>query len=139
MPDQLVLVDSSVWIRFFRARGAEPASTLLEQLLLEKRVATNWLVRLELLSGAPSEEAYQSLDADLAALHQLPLTDAAFQAASALRWQLHRKGLVTPVVDSLIAACAIYYGCALLHDDQHFRLIARHTPLHILPLRAVKR
>ena len=132
----LVLVDSSIWIRFFRARTADPASHLLVSLLHDKRVATNWLIRLELLSGAPSENAYHSLDMDLAALHQLPLTDAVFHAASLQRWQLHRQGTVVPTVDSLIAACALYYDCALLHDDRHFRVIARHAPLRLHPLHA---
>ena len=139
MPTRLVLVDSSAWIHFLRHGDSHPIATLLKTLLQQDMVAAIWLIRLELLSGTSTEEAYRALDADLAALHQLALSEALFQAASVLRWQLHRHGVVVPVVDSLIAACAIYYGCALLHDDQHFRLIARYTPLHILPLRALKR
>ena len=129
MPEPLILVDSSIWIHFFRSRTADPTCALLESLLQAKRVATTWLIRVELLSGAPTKAAYDALDADLAALPHLEMTDAVFQLAGALRWHLHRKGTVVPVVDSVIAACALHYECALLHEDKHFRLIAKHVPL----------
>lgn len=91
MREPLVLVDSSIWIHFLRKRTADPPADLLSALLRDKRVATNWVIRLELLSGASTREAYESLDADLAALHQLPLTEKVFYAASLLRWQLHPR------------------------------------------------
>ena len=138
MRKRLVLVDSSVWIHFLRTGDAHPTALTLQALLRQDLVATTWLIRLELLSGTPTEEAYRVLDADLAALRQLALTDTLFQAASLLRWELHRKGVVVPVVDSLIAACAISYDCALLHDDRHFRLIARHAPLRLHPVPAAR-
>lgn len=133
MGKRFVLVDSSVWIRFFRNRAADPTCALLESLLRQKLVATNWLIRLELLSGASTKEAYDALDQDLAALRQLTLNEELFRGASALRWQLHQKGVVIPVVDSIVAACAFFYDCTLLHDDRHFRLIARHAPLRLHP------
>jgi predicted nucleic acid-binding protein len=128
-----VLVDSSVWIRFFRTRTPDPTCSLLETLLQQKRVATLWLIRLELLSGTSTPDAYAALDQDLAALRQLALTDELFRAAGQLRWQLARQGVTVPLVDSVIAACAIVYDCLLLHDDQHFTAIARHAPLRIHP------
>ena len=138
MRKRLVLADSSAWIHFLRTGDLHPTALILQTLLRQDLIAINWVVRLELTSGTPTEEAYRALDADLTALRQLAMTGALFQAASLLRWKLHRKGLVIPVVDSLIAACAIYYDCALLHDDRHFRLIACHVPLRILPLRAAR-
>ena len=134
MRKRAVLVDSSIWIRFLRHATPDPACDLLTSLLRQKLVTTNWLIRLELLSGAPTEDAYHALDADLAALRQLPLTEPLFQAAGVMRWRLHRKGVIIPVVDSLIAACAIHYDCALLHADRHFQLLARHTPLTLQPV-----
>lgn len=133
MRKQPVLVDSSIWIRFLRSRSQDATGALLESLLRQKLVATTWLIRLELLSGTPTREAYQALDQDLAALHQLALTNELFQTAGLLRWQLHHKGLVIPMVDSIIATCAIYYNCLLLHEDRHFSLIARHVPLPVHP------
>ena len=137
MPKRLVLFDSSAWIHFLRHSDSHPIALLLKTLLQQDVVATTWLIRLELLSGTPTEEAYHALDADVAALRQLALTDAIFQAASRLRWQLQRKGLAISTIDVLIAACALHYDCTLLHDDRHFHLIARHAPLRLHPLGVV--
>lgn len=134
MSEPLVIVDSSVWIHFLRSPTDPPAAPLVA-LLKDARVATNWLIRIEVLSGALTAEEYRGFDDDISMLVQLPLTDAVYQSASTLRWQLLRSGVTIPVVDTLIAACAIHYGCSLLHDDQHFRLIARHAPLRLYPLR----
>ena len=139
MRKRLVLVDSSAWIHFLRAAGSHPTASALQHILQEDLVATNWLIRLELLSGTSTDDAYQSLDEDLAALRQLDFTESLFHAASRLCWQLARRGVAVPVIDSLIAACALHYDCALLHDDRHFRLIARHAPLRLHPLRVSTR
>ena len=136
MSKPLVLADSSAWIHFLRHGDTHPIAILLKTLLQQDIIATTWIIRLELLSGTPTEEAYRALDADVAELRQLHLTDSLFQAASVLRWQLQRKGLVIPVVDCLIATCAIFYHCTLLHDDRHFPLIAQHMPLRLYPVHA---
>ena len=136
MTKPLVLADSSAWSHFLRQGDSHPSGILLKTFLQQDVVATTWIIRLELLSGTPTEEAYRALDADVAELRQLPLTDPLFQAASALRWRLQRKGIAIPVTDCLIATCAIFYDCALLHDDRHFPLIARHAPLRLYPAHA---
>ena len=128
-----MLVDSSAWIHFLRAGDTHPSADALHDLLRQDVVATNWIIRMELLGGVSTEEAYNTLDADLASLRQLPLTDAFFQAAGAWRWRLQRRGAAVPLADALIAACALYYDCALLHDDRHFLLVARHAPLRLHP------
>ena len=133
MNEPMVLVDSSVWIHFIDRGPADPFYAPMVALLKDTRVATNWLIRIEVLSGTLTEDIYRMRDVDLSALRQLELTEAVYQSASVLRWQLLRRGATIPVVDTLIAACAIYYGCSLLHDDQHFRLIARHAPLRLHP------
>ena len=103
-------------------------------LIGQKRATINWLIRIELLTGALTAESYRELEGDLSALRQLELTNVVFQTACVLRWQLQRRGVTIPLVDVLIAACAIHYDCTLLHDDHHFRLLARHTPLKLYPL-----
>jgi predicted nucleic acid-binding protein len=49
--------------------------------------------------------------------------------ASLLVFNLRRKGITIPHTDILIAACAMSEGCVLLHADNHFDIIARHTDL----------
>ena len=138
MSEPLVLVDSSVWIRFWRNGSANPLCESVVALLKQERVSTNWLIRIEVLSGTPTEEIYRARDADFAELRQIELMNAVYQSAAALRWQLMHRGITIPVMDTLIAASAICHGCELLHDDEHFRLIARHAPLRFHPASAAR-
>lgn len=125
-----VLVDSSAWVAFFRDEACDPQHPL-SPLAAEKRLATNWVIRLELLTGATSEEDYRSLEGQLRDLRDLQLTDEVWTSAARLRWILRRQGALFSVPDIVIASCAMVYDCELLHADRHFDLIAKHAPLKI--------
>jgi len=126
----LVLVDSSAWVEFFLDASPSPTHPLL-QLGEEKRIATNALIRVEVLTGARDETNYKFLEQRLQELHELPLTEEVWQQAAHLRWALRRRGLNLPTVDVVIATCAMAHECEVLHADRHFALIARHTPLKV--------
>ena len=130
MSEPLVLVDSSVWIRHL-TRHAADASRHIDELLNAHRVATNAVIRLELLTGARDEAQYADLEDALHGLHDLPLSDAVWRRAERLRFTLRSRGRVIPVPDVLIACCALVHDCAILHADRHFDAIARATPLKI--------
>jgi predicted nucleic acid-binding protein len=126
----LILVDTSAWLRVLPPRGGP--STLAERvraLLSADQVATTGLIRLELLSGARSQVDLQSLSGMLAALHQLPVPEERWDEAARLGFLLRRHGLRVPFADILIAAVAIAAGASVLHVDRHFDLIAAHAPL----------
>ncbi len=125
-----VLVDSSAWVAFFRDEQHDPHHPL-RLLAGEKRLATNWVIRLELLTGAMSEADYRSLEGQLRDLRELQLTEDVWASAARLRWILRRQGALFSVPDIVIASCAMAYDCELLHTDRHFDLIAKHAPLKI--------
>jgi predicted nucleic acid-binding protein len=132
MSNRHVLVDTSVWVPYLRGNPqdlAHPIRLLGE----EDRLATNWLIRVELLSGAASDQDYAILADQLKQLHQLAMSDEAWSATARLRWLLHRKGILVPVVDVAIASSAIVADCELLAVDRHFDIIAKHAPLKIYP------
>lgn len=106
----------------------------LEDLLRTHRVATNEVVRLEVLTGAMDEAQYAELADTFEGLHVLPLSGAIWKRAERLRFDLRRRGHLIPVPDVLIACSALIYGCELLHADRHFDLMARFTPLRIFQL-----
>lgn len=97
----------------------------------EKRLVTNRIIQLEVLTGAPDESTFRTLTWEFEALQRLPLTDEVWERADNLRWQLRRRGLLTSVPDIVIASCALVYECELLHVDRHFDLIAKYAPLQI--------
>lgn len=137
MSSVAVLVDTSVWIPYLR-RGHQPSHHPIRQLGEENRLATNWLVCAELLSGAADEADYAALARQLQALRHIDLLEDVWAHAARLRWALRRQGLNIPLVDTAIASSAIVHECELLHFDRHFDLIARHAPLKLYNAKSTK-
>lgn len=130
MNDQLILIDSSIWIEYLAERGA-PIGNTVAGLLKEHRVATNDVIRMEILTGARDEKQYNDLSDRWEGLHYLPMTAPVWRRAERLRYDLRKKGHLIPVADALIASSAIAHNCALLHSDRHFNQIAKASPLKI--------
>src|SRR3990167_6112402 len=68
------LIDTSIWIRADR-KGQEVVKGRLAELLLAGSVWICWPIRAELLIGVKTPERWASLNEQLAALEQAPVTD----------------------------------------------------------------
>ena len=124
----MLLVDTSVWIESFRARGGLD----LEELVDIDEVVTCLPVIQEVLQGFDDQRAYNV--AREAMLHlpcvESPLRQPVFQEAVDLFRSARRAGLsVRSGVDCLIAACALRNALPVLHRDRDFTLLARVAPL----------
>lgn len=126
-----VLVDSSIWIEALGKSPQDKIKTTLETLLLEQKVATTALIKLELLSGVSQESQFDRLSEELNCLRQLEFAPDIWQMASKLGFDLRRKGITVSNTDLLLAACSHTYQCPIWHQDQHFNLIAKHFDLKI--------
>jgi len=126
--DDLILVDSTVWVHFLR--GIDPLlGERLTPLIVADRLVTSPVIILEILRGARDLKHYTQLDEDFSALRCLAMTDALWQRANRLAFTLRTKGVNAPLTDTLIAATALEHGLPLLHDDRHFEAIAGIVPL----------
>ena len=114
--------------------GRDQVANVLDQLLSARQVATNDVVRIELLIGAVNEQQYQEFESDLGVVPHLVLSPAVWVRVGRLGFILKRRGVTIPIPDLAIAACALEYDCELLHADRHFDLIAKHAPLRSYPL-----
>jgi predicted nucleic acid-binding protein len=122
-----LLVDTSVWVEFFR--GAPLPS--LDAALRDGLVLLAPVVAAELLSAPLSRTERRSLVAfmeDLP-LHPTPLPH--WQAVGALRAQLRTKGLSVSTPDAHVAGCAIEAGALLWSNDAIFRKISRVSKLRL--------
>lgn len=116
-----VLVDTSVWVDFFR-HGENPASLELDRLLKERQVVLCGIVELELLQGArPSDKA--ALSELLSGLPYLETDRGDFQKAGELLGSLRTRGFQIPATDGLIAALCLRHHLTLLTLDRHFNHI----------------
>ena len=125
----MILVDTSVWIDFFRGQPSAAATTLA-QCLGDASVEVGMadLVLFEVMRGFRENSAMHEAQTLLSALPQVEIGGAehALQAASRYR-QLRAKGRsVNSPIDVLLASFCMSYGHVLLHRDADFK------SLHIL-------
>lgn len=131
MDKKLVLVDTSAWIEALRPSGSKDVKEKIEILLGEDCVAISGIIKLELLSGARTEKEYRELSEDLEGLHYVPTHEDVWRHSYRLSRDINKEGLSIPATDLLIASVAITAGCAIMHLDKHFTLLAKHSPLQI--------
>jgi len=134
MSNNLVLIDTSVWITFLRKSPPPVVKDEVKHLLAENRVAIAPMIRLELLGGTKSLNDFNRLKSRLYALHQIPASEANWEVATQLSFKLRQQGKVIPYTDILIGVAAIITNCLLLHADRHFDLMAENTNLNVRSL-----
>jgi len=113
-----VLVDTSVWVDFFRNRPA--AVALVAELAATHRAVISGTVLQETLQGAKTEKEVDFLRAQMSLWHFEPEQPEDFAAAAALYARLRWLGVIVPPADCLIAAVAIRSDTVLCSPDTHF-------------------
>ena len=116
-----VLVDTSVWIEFFRPEPA--AGKLLETLLSENSAVTCGIVLFELLQGVKSDKEKTVVMNALSGLSYKEMNEYLWQKSAELSSSLKKKGLTLPLSDIFIAAIAIEHDLSVFTLDKHFEQI----------------
>jgi predicted nucleic acid-binding protein len=126
----LILVDSSVWIDYFRGR-VTPQTEKLDSLLGQQPLAIGDLILIEVLQGFDDQRDFDCARQLLASLMMVELggQEIAVQAAKNFR-ALRRLGVtVRKTLDTVIATRCIEDGYDLLHADRDFDPFAKHLGL----------
>ena len=126
----MILVDSSVWIDYFRGTPT-PQAEILDSLLGSEPVATGDLILAEVLQGFRSERDFNQARKLLTSLMVIDLggKDIAIQAAKNFR-ALRAKGVtVRKTIDAVIATRCIASELKLLYSDRDFDPFVRYLGL----------
>jgi hypothetical protein len=123
----MLLVDSTVYIDLLRA-GRDPVVALRPWLLREELLACG-VVRCEVLRGIVSRKVHERMKTLFDVLPTVESDGATWDSTAELAWNLDRRGVVLPVTDLLIAACALQAGATVVSTDAHF---ARVPGLHLV-------
>jgi predicted nucleic acid-binding protein len=126
----VILVDSSVWIDYFR--GTRNSQTdRLDTLLGNQPIATGDLVLTEVLQGFGSDQDFNLGKKLLTSLPIIDLVggDIAVQAAKNFRILRSRGITVRKTIDTLIATSCIEKGFKLLYSDKDFDPFVEHLGL----------
>jgi predicted nucleic acid-binding protein len=128
----LILVDSSVWIDYFRGRITAQTEKL-DGLLGQELLAIGDLILTEVLQGFDNERDFSDAGKMLTSLDVVELggREIAMQAAKNFR-VLRRLGVtVRKTIDTVIATRCIESGFDLLHNDRDFDPFAKHLGLRV--------
>ncbi|MCL4557264.1 MAG: PIN domain nuclease [Deltaproteobacteria bacterium] len=126
----MILVDSSVWIYYYRPGGADRIKDLIIDAITGDEIAVNGIIKVEILNGITEEKDFEKVKSDFDAFVTIALDDPVFMTAGELGSSLRKKGFSIPATDLIIAASALKSGCSLFHIDSHFDTIARYAPLN---------
>ena len=129
----MILVDTSVWIDYFR--GSITAQTeKLDQLLGSEPLAVGDLILTEVLQGFTGEQDFNAARKMLTALTVVELggQEVAIQAARNFR-ALRKLGVtIRKTIDTVIATRCIESGYDLLHCDRDFDPFVKHLGLRVV-------
>ena len=123
----MILVDSSVWIDFFRGT-VTPQTERLDALLGSELLVVGDLILAEVLQGFNSERDFNQARKLLTALDVVTLggPEIAIQAARNFRTLRARGVTIRKTIDTLIATRCIESDYALLFSERDFEPFVEH-------------
>jgi len=126
----MILVDSSVWIDYFRGTPT-PQANKLDTLLGAELIATGDLILTEVLQGFANDREFNQARKLMNSLVVLNLAgkDIALQAAKNFRVLRGLGVTVRKTIDTLIATHCIENDLPLLYIDKDFDPFVRHLGL----------
>jgi predicted nucleic acid-binding protein len=126
----MIVVDTSVWIDYFRGTTA-PHTDLLDYELGHNRVIVGDLIMTELLQGFREDRGFHKVWKllDMLEYRDFIGRDIALKAAANFR-SLRKKGItVRKTIDVIIATFCIENRLPLLHYDADFDHMEKHLGL----------
>jgi len=112
------LVDTSVWIDFFR--GVPSIKTALEKLLAKDEIFTAGPILYELLQGVRLPEEKKQVKEALLSTNYLEITLNDWEEAALLSSTLRAQGITLPMTDILIGHLANARNLEVISFDPHF-------------------
>ena len=130
----MIVVDTSVWIDFFRDTGTWQVEHLTHLIADDEPVALTDIVLTEILQGLGSDREARRVERRLIAFEVLRLEalDDFRRAASLYRQARSRGVTIRRTLDCLIASVCVRDDAPLLHADTDFDHLATCTDLRVV-------
>lgn len=129
----MILVDSSVWIDYFK--GVDSRETgILDQLLGSEVLLIGDLILAEVLQGFQTDREFRKAEELLRSLVLVDLVGIEIALKSARNFRRLRSLGVTvrKTIDCVIATSCIESGYRLLHNDRDFDAFQKHLGLKVV-------
>jgi len=120
MSGKRVLIDTSVWINFFRDKSPT-FSQKVDEFLAKNEIYVPTIVVAELIQGSKSDREVMAIKEFLEAFHIIDQKEDTWIKAGELSNQLKRKGKRVNLADCYISIIAKENGCQIFTLDDHFK------------------
>lgn len=129
----MIVVDTSVWIEFFRGRHT-PETERLIGLVGRGLIVVGDLVLVEILQGLRDDDQAKRVEAVLRRHRVEPMLDPVAAPRVARNYRhLREQGItVRKTIDMIIGTFCIDRGYALLHVDRDFEPMCQHLGLKVV-------
>jgi len=131
MNDKKVLIDTSIWIDYFKDKSPI-LSKKVDKILLQNEVYVPKIVIAELIQGAKSEKEISIIEDFIDAFNIIDQKENSWLKAGRLSYSLKKKGKTINLIDCYIAVIAQEHNCQIFTLDEHFKEIQKVTKIHLL-------
>jgi predicted nucleic acid-binding protein len=129
----MIIVDSSIWISFFKNHPIGGAENLSQALERGDDIAIIPLILAEVLSGFKQDHDYKEALKVMSRVPVIPLNIESYVEATQMYRRLRKKGVtVRRIIDCIIAQACIETQSPLMTLDKDFKKISTHTELELI-------
>ena len=129
----MILVDTTVWIDFFKASSLHHVGILENLILNREDICICGIILSEVLQGIRKDSEYTKTRELFEELIILPMHNSTFFKSAEIYRALRRKGItIRKPLDCMIASVAIENEIPLLHNDRDFDPIEKHFGMKTL-------
>lgn len=125
-----VLIDTSVWIDYFRKITPE-VETRVELLIIQSEIVVPKIVLAELIQGIRDKREVETLKEHFKPFTLLGEKVKTWEKAGYLSFKLKKKGITVNLTDCYISILAKEHHCHIYSLDKHFKLIAAHETISL--------
>lgn len=131
----MTVVDTTVWIDFFRDQPTWQVEHLIDLIERDEAVLLTDVVLTEILQGLSSDRQAARVEERLSSFEVLRLEELDdFRRAAFLYRQARSRGFtIRRTLDCLIAAVCVREAIPLLHADADFGQLGECTELQVVP------
>ena len=131
MNAERILVDTSVWIKYFRGTSAS-LSEKVDEILSKHEVYVPKIVIAELIQGSKSDREISVIEEFVDAFNIVDQKEDTWIKTGRLSYNLRKRGKGVNLTDCYIAVIAQEYDCAIFSFDEHFKDIRKSLNIHLL-------
>ena len=115
-----ILIDTSVWIEYFRSKSSSVAQKV-DRILEEDEIYIPKIIIAELMQGSKSTKELSIIEDFFDAFHIIDQKEDSWIKAGSLSYKLKKKGKNINLFDCYIVVIAQEYGCIIFSLNRHFK------------------